>query len=304
MTRIVAKKFRAVHGILLLNKPLNMTSNAALQQVKRLYQAKKAGHTGSLDPLATGLLPLCFGEATKISHFLLAADKRYRTTCKLGVTTTTADSEGEIIQQRTVPELNLSQIKAVLSTFIGEQEQIPPMYSALKHNGQPLYKLARAGQEVSRQARLINIYAIDLIEFIPPNLSIEVHCSKGTYVRTLVEDIGEKLGCGAHVTALHRSAVGHYTTMLDWPYLQQVADTQGNLALDALLLTMDSALPNLPSLSLSPELVYYIQQGQAVQIAHAPTEGWVKLFDQQQQLIALGQILDDGRVAPKRLIIT
>lgn len=300
----MVKKARAVHGILLFNKPLNMTSNTALQQVKRLYQAKKAGHTGSLDPLATGLLPLCFGEATKISHFLLAADKRYRTTCRLGITTTTADSEGEIIQQRVLPELNLSQIKVVLSAFIGEQEQIPPMYSALKHHGQPLYKLARAGLEVSRQARAITIYALDLIEFNPPFLTIDIHCSKGTYVRTLVADIGEQLGCGAHVSALHRSAVGHYNTMLNLSDLQHLAATQGNAALDSLLLSMDSALPNLPNLVLSAELVYYIQQGQAVQIAHAPTEGWVKLFDQQQKLIALGQVLDDGRVAPKRLIIT
>ncbi|WP_353571559.1 tRNA pseudouridine(55) synthase TruB [Candidatus Albibeggiatoa sp. nov. BB20] len=295
------RKGRNVHGILLLNKPTGLTSNEILQKVKGLYNANKAGHTGSLDPLATGLLPLCLGEATKISHFLLDADKHYIAECHLGATTTTADSEGDILQERPIDGIDAAQIEQVIQQFIGEQMQMPPMYSALKHQGQPLYKLARKGQTVEREARPITIFDISIIDISLPKISIHVHCSKGTYIRTLAEDIGEALGCGAHISALHRSEVGHYKDMLDFETLQETA-TQGFEALDALLIPIDSALPHLPALYLSEELTFYIRQGQAVQVSQAPTEGWVKLLTAEQEFIGLGQILDDGRIAPKRLM--
>ncbi len=293
------RKGRDVHGILLLNKPISITSNAILQKIKRLYNANKIGHTGSLDPLATGLLPLCLGEATKISHFLLDADKHYIAECHLGVTTTTADSEGEILQQRLVDNVDERKIKQIILNFIGEQQQLPPMYSALKYHGQPLYKLAREGQTVERETRSITIYSINIIDISLPKLIIDVHCSKGTYIRTLAEDIGEALGCGAHLSALHRSQVGHYKNMLDFEMLQQMPDFT---ALDNLLIPIESALPHLPTLYLSEDLSFYVRQGQAVQVAHAPSEGWVKLFTTEQAFIGIGCVLDDGRIAPKRLM--
>jgi len=272
-----------------------------LQKVKYLYNANKAGHTGSLDPLATGLLPLCFGEATKISHFLLDADKHYIAECHLGITTTSADSEGDVLQERPIDRIDAAQIKQTVQQFIGEQMQMPPMYSALKHQGQPLYKLAREGQTVEREPRPITIFDINVIDINLPKVSFDVHCSKGTYIRTLAEDIGETLGCGAHLTALHRSEVGHYKDMVDFETLQQTAE-QGFEALDALLIPIDSALPHLPALYLTEELTFYVRQGQAVQVSQAPTEGWVKLLTTEQEFIGLGQVLDDGRIAPKRLM--
>jgi tRNA pseudouridine55 synthase len=293
------RKGRNVHGILLLNKPAGITSNKILQQVKHLYHANKAGHTGSLDPLATGLLPLCLGEATKVSHYLLDADKHYIAECHLGVTTTTADSEGDILQQRSIDRVDAAQIEQVVQQFIGEQMQLPPMYSALKHQGQPLYKLARKGQTVEREARPVNIFAIKIIDISLPKIVMDVHCSKGTYIRTLAEDIGENLGCGAHISALHRSQVGHYQDMIDFETLQQASDFA---ALDKFLIPIESALPHLPALYLSETLSFYIRQGQAVQIPQAPTEGWVKLFTTEQDFIGIGLVLDDGRIAPKRLM--
>jgi len=295
------KKGRNVHGILLLNKPTGMTSNRILQKVKHLYNANKAGHTGSLDPLATGLLPLCLGEATKVSHFLLDADKHYIAECHLGITTITADSEGDVLQERSIDGINAEQIEHVVQQFIGEQMQLPPMYSALKHQGQPLYKLARQGQTVERDARPITVFDIKIIDIRLPKLVIDVHCSKGTYIRTLAEDIGEALGCGAHISALHRSQVGHYQDMTDFETLQDIA-TQGFEALDALLIPIDTALPHLPALHLTEELSFYIRQGQAVQVSQAPTEGLIKLFTTEQEFIGIAHVLEDGRIAPKRLM--
>ena len=201
---------RDVTGILLLDKPSGITSNAALQQVKHLYFARKAGHTGSLDPLASGILPICMGEATKVSAFLLDADKRYQVRCRLGIRTTTADAEGEVLEERPIGTYSGDQLEAVFDGFRGRIEQIPPMYSALKHKGERLYKLARQGVEVEREPRPVNIYELTLAGQGDDWIDIDVHCSKGTYIRTLAEDIGEKLGCGAHVAALRRSAVGPY----------------------------------------------------------------------------------------------
>ncbi|HHB93150.1 MAG TPA: tRNA pseudouridine(55) synthase TruB [Thioploca sp.] len=289
---------RNINGILLFNKPVNVSSNAALQRVKRLFQANKAGHTGSLDQLASGLLPICLGEATKLSNFLLMADKYYETTLTLGFTTLTGDAEGEILQTRSTDNISREQIDKVVQSFIGSNKQVPPMYSAIKHQGQPLYKLARQGKTIERKARTINIYDIEVQSFIDNYLAIKVHCSKGTYIRTLAEDIGEALGCGAFVSRLHRIRVGDYQNMIDFATLEQQADLE---ALDKLLIPMETAIYHWPKVNLSVELTYYIQQGQAVQVPQAPTDGWVQLFN-EELFLGIGRILEDGRVTPKRLI--
>ncbi|NNG14462.1 MAG: tRNA pseudouridine(55) synthase TruB, partial [Gammaproteobacteria bacterium] len=201
---------RNVSGIVLLDKPLGLSSNKALQEVKNLFFARKAGHTGSLDPLASGLLALCFGEATKISNFLFDANKRYRATGKLGEVTTTGDAEGEVVETRPIPELDASKLEAALEPFRGEISQVPPMYSALKHKGEPLYKLARQGIEIEREARQVTIYSLSLVELTADTFTIDIECSRGTYIRTLIEDIGNALGCGAYVTALRRTGLGPF----------------------------------------------------------------------------------------------
>jgi tRNA pseudouridine55 synthase len=292
---------RNVHGILLFNKPIGISSNAALQRVKRLFQARKAGHTGSLDKIATGLLPICLGEATKLSGFLLDADKYYQAECTLGMTTTTGDKEGTIKEVRPLVGLSKNKIEEVIESFIGPQQQIPPMHSAIKYKGQALYKLARQGQVVERKARTIVIHALTIDSFEENRLKIEVHCSKGTYIRTLAEDIGEALGCGAYVSALHRIGVGRYRDMLDFESLEDYA-AQGLETLDNLLIPMDSILSHWPEVILTKELAYYVQQGHAVQIPKAPTNGWVKLVTDNARFLGIAEVLDDGRIAPRRLI--
>jgi tRNA pseudouridine55 synthase len=300
------KAGRGVTGILLLDKPLGLTSNDALQRVKRAYQAAKAGHTGSLDPLATGLLPCCLGEATKFSAFLLDADKRYRVRVRLGVTTTTADAEGEVTATLPVEGIDESAIRGALRGFVGTIDQLPPMHSAVKHQGQRLYKLARQGLEVERTPRQVQIFALDLLAVELPEIEIDVHCSKGTYVRTLAEDIGRVLGCGGHVSGLRRTAVGPYVESsmpfvgLDWV---ESRAAEGDLqSLDAALLPLDSALGHWPSVRLSADAAFYLQQGQAVLIPRAPTAGLVRLYDPSNRFVGVGSILEDGRVQPKRLI--
>ncbi len=294
---------RDVNGILLLDKPSGITSNDALQQVKRLFYAKKAGHTGSLDPLACGVLPICMGEATKVSAFLLDADKRYQVRCQLGVRTATADAEGEVVETRPVGTWSAERFEAVLDEFRGSIEQIPPMYSALKHQGQRLYKLARQGIEVEREPRPVSIYELTLTGQGDDWIDIEVHCSKGTYVRTLAEDIGEKLGCGAHVSALRRSMVGPYGAG-QLVTLDQLQDLKENdiAAMDDLLLPIESALSQWPDVDLSTDAAFYLQQGQPVLVPHAPTSGWVRLYEGNRSFLGMGEILDDGRVAPRRLM--
>jgi len=295
---------RRVNGILLLDKPAGITSNAALQTVKRMYMARKAGHTGSLDPLATGLLPLCFGEATKVSGFLLDADKDYRVICRLGARTTTGDAEGEVVEERSTDGIAEQQFTALLDEFTGELEQIPPMYSALKHKGERLYKLARQGVEVERQARQVTIYELQLVHFEAPLVEIRVRCSKGTYVRTLVEDIGERLGCGAHVAGLRRLGVGPFdgTGMVSMEQLETVA-SEGHYALDQLLLPMESGLTQWPDVRLTGDAAFYLRQGQPVLVPRAPTAGWVRLYEGESRFLGMGEILDDGRVAPRRLMV-
>ncbi|MFA5626684.1 MAG: tRNA pseudouridine(55) synthase TruB [Thiohalomonadaceae bacterium] len=301
MTR--RQRGRAVNGILLLDKPIGITSNAALQQVKRLFDARKAGHTGNLDPMASGLLPLCLGEATKVSTFLLDADKRYFGTCKLGVRTHTGDAEGEIIETRPVENYTEAEVIEALARFTGEIMQVPPMHSAIKHQGQPLYKLAHQGLEVERQPRPVTIHELKLLSFAGDELQIEVHCSKGTYIRTLAEDIGEVLGCGAHLKQLRRTQVGPFneSEMVTMEQLKQILLEEGQPGIDAQLLPIASALADWPAVNLSSNSSYYIRQGQAVQIPQAPTQGWLRLFDQHGGFIGVGHVLDDGRVAPKRL---
>lgn len=294
-------KGRNVSGVLLLDKPKGGSSNHVLQKVKRLFGAAKAGHTGSLDPLATGMLPICFGEATKISAFLLESDKRYHLKCQLGVTTTTGDAEGEVLETQDVSAVSETDIKKILPEFIGEIEQIPPMYSALKHNGERLYKLARQGIEVERKARTITIYEIEFISLQQDILELEVSCSKGTYVRTLVEDIAKKLNAGAHITELRRLSVGPYDgEMLTVDQLIALAE-QGNEALDACLQPVDSGVSDWPDVRLGADAAFYVKQGQPVMVPHAPTHGWVRIYD-QSQFLGVGEIQDDGLVAPRRMI--
>ena len=294
---------RNVNGILLLDKPLGVTSNGALQQVKRLFNAAKAGHTGSLDPLADGLLPVCLGGATKLSAYLLDADKRYWVRVRLGVTTTTGDAEGEVRETRSAAHVTEQAIRDVLPRFTGTIKQLPPMYSALKHQGQRLYKLARAGVEVEREPREITIHGLTLLGTELPDFELDVQCSKGTYVRTLAEDIGEALGCGAHVTALRRTGVGPYGEdgMVTMAQVEAAAE-MGPGALDALLLPIDSALGSWPAVRLSPDAAFYLKMGQPVLVPKAPTAGLVRLYDANEAFIGLGEVEDDGRIAPRRLM--
>jgi len=294
---------RQVNGILLFDKPDGLTSNAALQIVKRLYRARKAGHTGSLDPLATGLLPICFGEATKVSGFLLDADKYYRVVCKLGERTTTGDAEGELLMQRPLTGVSEKRLRQALAGFQGEIEQIPPMYSALKHKGERLYRLARRGVEVAREPRRVTIHELEMLHFAAPMVEFRLRCSKGTYVRTLVEDLGEQLGCGAHISALRRLGVGPFDNpqMFDLKSLETLAG-DGLAALDACLLPLESGLVQWPDVHLSGDSAFYLRQGQPVLVPNAPTDGWVRLYEGETRFLGMGEILDDGRVAPRRLL--
>ncbi|QXI39173.1 MULTISPECIES: tRNA pseudouridine(55) synthase TruB [Pseudomonas] len=294
---------RNVSGIILLDKPLGFTSNAALQKVRWLLNAEKAGHTGSLDPLASGVLPLCFGEATKFSQYLLDSDKGYETVMQMGQTTTTADAEGEVLQTREVT-VGRADIEAVIPRFRGEIKQVPPMYSALKRDGQPLYKLARAGEVVEREARSVTIGRLELLECEGTRARLSVGCSKGTYIRTLVEDIGEALGCGAYVAELRRTQAGPFalaqTVTLE--ELEQAHAEGGNEALDRFLMPSDSGLQDWPLVVLSEHSAFYWLHGQAVRAPDAPQFGMVRVQDHNARFIGIGEVSEDGRIAPRRLI--
>jgi len=297
------RRGRPVHGIVVLDKPAGITSNHALQRVRRLFDAQKAGHTGSLDPMATGVLPLCLGEATKISGYLLDADKSYRFTCGLGVRTDSGDADGEVVERRPVEAIDAAAVEAALTPLRGEILQVPPMHSALKHRGQALYRYAHRGEQVERPPRRTVIHRLECIAIGASELVLEVTCAKGTYVRTLAEDIGEALGCGAHVTALRRLAAGPFAEAdaVNTETLESAAE-QGREALDALLLPPEEALADWPQLVARGELAHFLRQGQPVQIPGAPAEGLVRLHDGDGVFFGLGQIRDDGRVAPKRLM--
>lgn len=333
---------RHVHGILLLDKPSGQSSNHALQRVKRLYGANKAGHTGSLDPLATGMLPVCFGEATKLSGYLLDADKGYETTLKLGVTTNSADSDGEVEQVRAIPEsLNRQQFDQICSTFIGPLQQIPPMVSAIKIDGQRLYKLARAGKKIDRPPRAVTIHSLEVVSFCGDTASLVVRASKGTYIRSLVADIGEAIGCGAHVTALRRIYVSPFeqNSMLTIDALEQLPaqtlegrDKQAMLldglsqrddadqsaaeavnsdiwqTLDAMLLPVDAGLHHLPRVTLAAAQVALFVNGGVVDCACAsalPADAGFacRVYDESGRLIGLGECHQSGeQVAPRRVL--
>ncbi|MDX1452140.1 MAG: tRNA pseudouridine(55) synthase TruB [Oleiphilaceae bacterium] len=276
------RKGRAVHGVLLLDKPQTLTSNAALQKVRRAFSAQKAGHTGALDPLATGVLPICLGEATKFSRFLLDADKAYYTTAQLGVTRDTGDSDGNIVATQPVPELNKAALEQVLQQFRGDIQQVPSMYSALKHQGRPLYEWARKGITIDRPARPVTISLLTLDAMRADQLDLSVECSKGTYIRSLVEDIGEALGCGAHVSMLRRYKAGHFN-LQDCHVLDEIqALAEGEQVdfakLDALLLKVEDLLPDLPCICLKTEHSRSILNGQAVRISGLEKPGLVRVY--------------------------
>lgn len=297
---------RRFDGVLLLDKPQGITSNAALQTVKRIYNADKAGHTGSLDPLATGMLPILFGEGTKLSRLLLEADKIYTTVAKLGVTTDSGDSDGEVLETKAVPSFSDEQIEAVLATFRGEGEQIPSMFSALKKDGKKLYELAREGIEVEREPRPVNIFELTLTDRGDDWLALKVHCSKGTYVRTLVEDIGQALDCGAHVVELRRTDVAGFdaSRMVTMDHLNALRDEREFEAMDQLCGPIESLADHLPRFELTAEEVSWIVQGQSLIIPGAPTTGDLALVDSEGHLVALGAMADDGRVGPTRLLVS
>lgn len=337
-----AKKKRELDGVLIFNKPQGITSNKALQKVRYLFKAKKAGHTGSLDPLASGVLPICFGEATKFSQFLLNSDKLYQVTAKLGVQTDTGDSDGNIIQTLPIPKLSVSKIKGILDTFKGKTLQVPSMYSAIKHNGKPLYKYAREGIEIQREGREINVYSLDWLNLScfeniynmedPNNIQgsntsnkndeivLKIHCSKGTYIRTLVEDMGKALGCGAHVIELKRLSVSSFTIddAISFETLEKLSSSLDEYSkltttavnelnefneLDKQLLQVHVLAQNLPKVKLPKSSSYYISRGNPVLVSNAPTSGLVSLFDKDtDSFLGVGRVLSDGKIAPKRLL--
>ncbi len=291
---------RAVNGVLLLNKPVGITSNAALQTAKRLFQAEKAGHTGTLDPFANGLLPLCLGEATKFSQYLLDADKTYRAVMQLGVTTTTGDPEGEVLNTKPV-NVTRTDLNAAIARFIGTIEQTPPMYSALKHQGKPLYEYARAGIEIERKSRSIHIRAIELCALDGSQATINVRCSAGTYIRTLAEDIGKTLGCGAHLTELTRTASGGF--QLDQAVNLATLENSDITARDQLLLPVDGLVTYLPRIELNDTESAALLKGQR-QILSAYTQltGLVRAYDSQHRFLGLVELQLDGLAIARRLM--
>jgi len=297
----VRLKSAIVDGLLLLNKPAGMTSNQALQKVKRLLKAKKAGHTGSLDPAATGMLPLCFGEATKICAYLLEADKTYRVTARLGERTDTGDADGVVVETAAVPEMKTAEWQAILAGFRGEILQVPPMYSALKKDGKRLYELARKGQVVDRDARPVTIHAIELLENSGTRLVLTVSCSKGTYIRTLVEDIAQAAGTVAHTSKLHRETVGAFRSedMLDMSGAEQAA-IDGPEELRERLLPADVALASWPACQVDNADVERFCGGQAVP-SGAAGDGLIKVYDAERTFLGIGQMRPDGAVLPKRI---
>ena len=296
MSKIVR---RHIDGVFLLNKPLNISSNAALQKVRWLYRAQKAGHTGALDPLATGLLPICLGEATKFSHYLLDADKRYQTTIQLGTATSTGDVEGEVVESQEIPTITEDSISKILKQFEGETTQIPPMYSALKKDGRPLYELARQGIEIERPARPVRISQIELLSFTEQSISLDVTCSKGTYIRVLGEDIAKAMGTVGHLSKLHRIQTGHF--QLDEHMTIEYLESLDEVAREQLLLPSYAAVEGLPKFELPLERVKYFNNGQESSVDF-PESDSVLVFS-NGQCLGLAEVSAIGRLKPKRLLI-
>ncbi|WP_428086842.1 tRNA pseudouridine(55) synthase TruB [Candidatus Thioglobus sp.] len=297
-------KGREINGIVLLDKDTGLSSNAALQKVKRLFFAKKAGHTGSLDPLASGILPICLGQATKVAQFLLDDDKRYFVRGKLGQISDTGDCEGKIIQTQVFDHLSKAEVIEAAMSFKGDILQIPPMYSALKKDGQPLYKLARQGIEIERPARPVSIHEINFISYAEGVLTLEVSCSKGTYIRSLIQDIGDKLGCGAHVIELRRTGFAHIdiSETITFSQLEQLA-THDYQQLDAHIFPSENMLPKIDNICLNAEQVDDIKHGRVVQSDVQDKAYKVKLFDQNQTFLGIGELSADGLIQPKRLFV-
>ena len=303
-TNMGSRRGRAVDGILVVDKPGGMSSNDAVQKAKRLFGARKVGHTGSLDPLATGVLPLCFGEATKFSQYLLASDKKYRARIRLGIATDSGDADGKTVSERPVEGIGRPEVENALGSFRGEIKQAPPMFSAVKHKGQPLYKLARQGIEVEREARAVTVYSNELISFAGDEFEVETHCSKGTYVRAIAQEMGEMLGCGAHVIELRRNQAGPYGES-DLVTFGELERARGQGSLDPYLQPVWSAVREWPEVLLNEEVAYYLRHGQPVIVPHSPTSGWVRLLESSEascRFLGVGEVLDDGRIAPRRLL--
>ena len=308
------RKGRPINGVILLDKPYELSSNSALQKVKRIFSAQKAGHTGALDPLATGMLPICLGEATKFSQFLLDTDKTYQVTAKLGIRTTTSDADGEVVSEKPV-NVSSEQLAIALESFRGTTKQVPSMYSALKHKGQPLYKYAREGIEVPRESRDITVFNLDLLRFEGDEVDLDIHVSKGTYIRTIIDDLGELLDCGAHVANLRRSAVGNYppdkmVTLEQLQSLVEQAEEQELSAselLDPLLLPMTTACDGIPEVFIDDMSANFLRHGNPVQASNTPSDGLVQVFVGDNiidgEFIGVGHIDDDGLVAPKRIVV-
>ncbi|MBQ4793883.1 MULTISPECIES: tRNA pseudouridine(55) synthase TruB [Pectobacterium] len=305
------RRGRDVHGVLLLDKPQGVSSNDVLQKVKRIFNANRAGHTGALDPLATGMLPICLGEATKFSQYLLDSDKRYRVIARLGQRTDTSDADGNVIEERAIG-FSATDLEQALEGFRGTTQQVPSMYSALKYQGRKLYEYARQGLTVPREAREITVYELQFIRWEGDELELEIHCSKGTYIRTIIDDLGEKLGCGAHVIYLRRLQVATYptermVTLEQLAALAEQAQTQEHplsLSLDPLLMPMESPVIDFPEVNLTPVVAGYLKLGQAVQAANAPLNGMVRITEgDEHKFIGMGEIDSDGRVAPRRLVV-
>ncbi|MBN3237480.1 tRNA pseudouridine(55) synthase TruB [Pectobacterium carotovorum subsp. carotovorum] len=305
------RRGRDVHGVLLLDKPQGVSSNDVLQKVKRIFSANRAGHTGALDPLATGMLPICLGEATKFSQYLLDSDKRYRVIARLGQRTDTSDADGNVIEERAIG-FSATDLEQALEGFRGTTQQVPSMYSALKYQGRKLYEYARQGLTVPREAREITVYELQFIRWEGDELELEIHCSKGTYIRTIIDDLGEKLGCGAHVIYLRRLQVATYptermVTLEQLAALAEQAQTQEHplsLSLDPLLMPMESPVIDFPEVNLTPVVAGYLKLGQAVQAANTPLDGMVRITEgDEHKFIGMGEIDSDGRVAPRRLVV-
>ena len=298
------QKGRNINGVVLLDKASGGSSNHALQKVKRLFGANKAGHTGSLDPLASGLLPICLGQATKVAQFLLDDDKRYFVRAKLGKVSSTGDSEGKIVNFGSTKGIDESCIKTTFSQFIGDINQVPPMYSALKRNGTPLYKLARKGIEIERSPRPVTIHEINFLDLEEAVASLEVFCSKGTYIRTLVEDIGKSLGCGGHVVELRRTGFAHLDLSGSKTYEQLSKLKEQNIeSLDSVILSADKMLPNLKSVYLDSEQTRDIRLGKKIEYLGFNNPQKLKLYDHNEQFIGIGESNLMSEILPKRLFV-
>jgi tRNA pseudouridine55 synthase len=298
------QQVRDINGVVLLDKASGSSSNHVLQQVKRLFGANKAGHTGSLDPLASGLLPICLGQATKVAQFLLDGDKRYFVRAKFGQVSSTGDSEGKIVNFGSTQGIDESSIRAILLKFIGDINQVPPMYSALKHKGIPLYKLARKGIEIERSSRPVTIHEINFLNLDDAVVSLEVSCSKGTYIRTLVEDIGKSLGCGGHVVELRRTGFAHLDLSGSKTYEQLSKLKEQSLeSLDSVILSADEMLPNLKSVYLDSDQTRDIKLGKKIEYLGFSNSHKLKLYDHNKQFLGIGESNLMSEILPKRLFV-